>query len=106
MPRFQESNRQKNIDVMSQWQAIAQKKGCTAAQLALAWLLKQGNDIFLIPGTKRMKYLEENCAALDVQLSDEDVIEIRHFAETAEVAGHPMPPRFENYAFTDTVEET
>ena len=105
MPRFQDGNREKNIKVVGQWQAMAQKKGCTATQLALAWMLKQGNDIFPIPGTKKLKYLEENWAAVNVQLTKEDVAEIRHFVETVEIAGHYMPPQFESYTFTDTAEE-
>jgi aryl-alcohol dehydrogenase-like predicted oxidoreductase len=52
---------------------LAQAKGCTAAQLALAWVLAQGNDIVPIPGTKRRKYLEENLGALDVNLNDSDL---------------------------------
>ena len=105
MPRFQEANRNKNIKLVGQWQAIAQKKGCTATQLALAWMLKQGDDIFPIPGTKKLKYLEENWDAINVRLTDEDVAEIRHFVENAEIAGHYMPPQFEAYVFTDTAEE-
>ena len=105
MPRFQEANRDKNLKVVGQWQVMAQKKGCTAAQLALAWMLKQGDDIFPIPGTKKLKYLEENWGALNVGLTDEDLVEIRRFVEAADVAGHYMPPQFEDYIFTDTVEE-
>ena len=105
MPRFQEANRDKNMKVVGQWQAIAQKKGCTATQLALAWMLKQGDDIFPIPGTKKLKYLEENWGALNVGLTNEDVAEIRRFVEAAEIAGHYMPPQFESYTFTDTAEE-
>ena len=105
MPRFQEANRNKNMKLVNQWQAIAQKKGCTATQLALAWMLKQGDDIFPIPGTKKLKYLEENWGAIKVRLTDEDVAEIRQFVEAAEIAGHYMPPQFEAYVFTDTVEE-
>lgn len=105
MPRFQEANRDKNVKLVSQWQALAQKKGCTATQLALAWLLRQGDDVFPIPGTKKLKYLEENWGALNVQLTNEDVAEIRHFVETAEVAGHSMPPQFEHHTFTNTAEE-
>jgi aryl-alcohol dehydrogenase-like predicted oxidoreductase len=52
---------------------MAEEKGCTAAQLALAWVLAQGEDIVPIPGTKHVKYLDQNIAALDVQLSDEDL---------------------------------
>ena len=105
MPRFQEANRDRNVELVGRWQVIAHKMGCTAAQLALAWMLKQGDDVFPIPGTKKLKYLEENWGALDVRLGDEDVVEIRRFVEAAEVAGHYMPPQFETYIFTDTVEE-
>lgn len=105
MPRFQGDNRDKNVLIAQQWQKLAESKGCTSAQLALAWLLKQGDDIFVIPGTKKMKYLEENCGALEVKLTEGDVAEIRKFAEGAEVAGHYLPPSFENYTFSDTAEE-
>lgn len=104
MPRFMEANRDKNAQLVSQFKALAEKKGCTAPQLAIAWLLKQGHDIFPIPGTKKLKYLEENWAALDVQLTDKDEAELRHFAQTAEVSGHHMPPQFEDRAFADTKE--
>lgn len=57
MPRFQEANREKNVKIVSEFKAFADKKGCTTAQLALAWLLKQGDDIIPIPGTKKLKYL-------------------------------------------------
>lgn len=105
MPRFMEANRDKNVKIVSQFQALADKKGCTTSQLALAWLLKQGGDVIPIPGTKKLKYLEENWGALDIYLTDEEDAEIRHFAETAEIAGHYMPPQFEGYAFRDTEEE-
>ena len=106
MPRFMEANREANVKVISQFKALAEKKNCTTPQLALAWLLKQGHDIVPIPGTKRLKYLEENWGALAVHLTDEDEVEVRRFLESAEIAGHYMPPQFESYAFTDTAEET
>ena len=105
MPRFMEANRDKNVKLVGQFKALADKKGCTTSQLAIAWLLKQGDDVLPIPGTKKLKYLEENWGALDVHLTDEDEAEIRHFAETAEIAGHYMPPQFESYTFTNTKEE-
>ena len=105
MPRFMEANRDNNIKLVSHFKALADKKGCTTAQLALAWLLKQGDDIIPIPGTKKLKYLEENWAALDVHLTDEDEAEIRQFVETAEIAGHSLPPQFASYNFRDTNEE-
>jgi aryl-alcohol dehydrogenase-like predicted oxidoreductase len=72
-PRFQGENLQRNLDLVGEIRAIAADKGCTASQLALAWVLAQGQDIVPIPGTKRRKYLEENLGALDVQLSPEDL---------------------------------
>lgn len=105
MPRFQEGNREKNVEVSKQWRKLAESKGCTSAQLAIAWLLAQGEDVFVIPGTKRVKYLEENCGAADVKLSQKDVDEVRRFAETCEIAGGCLPPNFESFTFSDTAEE-
>ena len=98
MPRFMEANRDKNVKLVSQFKALADKKDCTTSQLAIAWLLKQGDDVIPIPSTKKLKYLEENWGALDVHLTDEDEAEVRHFVETADY----MPPQFEGYTFTDT----
>ena len=67
-PRFQGENFQKNLDLVKRVGEIAREKGCTPAQLALAWVLAQGDDIVPIPGTKRRKYLEENAGALQVRL--------------------------------------
>ena len=72
-PRFQGENFEKNIQLVGEVEAMAKEKGCTAAQLALAWVLAQGEDIVPIPGTKHVKYLDQNIGALDVQLSDEDL---------------------------------
>jgi aryl-alcohol dehydrogenase-like predicted oxidoreductase len=66
-PRFQGENFARNLDLVKQIQTIAAEKRCTASQLALAWVLAQGDDIVPIPGTKRRKYLEENVGALEVQ---------------------------------------
>ena len=62
-PRFQGENFQKNLDLVRRVEEIARERGCTPSQLALAWVLAQGEDIVPIPGTKRRKYLEENAAA-------------------------------------------
>ena len=77
-PRFQGENFQKNLDLLRKVEEIAKEKSCTPSQLALAWVLAQGEDIVPIPGTKRRKYLEENVAALDVKLTPED---LRRLAE-------------------------
>lgn len=105
MPRFLEGNRQKNVELVSQFKKLADKKGCTTAQLAIAWLLKQGDDIIPIPGTKRLKYLEENWASIEIQLTEEEEAEVRRFAESAEIAGGALPPAYEGFNFRDTVEE-
>ncbi|MGG6241114.1 aldo/keto reductase [Nodosilinea sp. AN01ver1] len=72
-PRFQGENFAKNLALVDQVKAIAQEKGVTPAQLALAWLLAQGDDVVPIPGTKRRQYLEENVAAVDIALSATDL---------------------------------
>ena len=72
-PRFQGENFQKNIDLVAEVEKIAAAKGVTASQLALAWVLSRGDDVVPIPGTKRVKYLEQNAAAADVALSDADL---------------------------------
>ena len=76
-PRFQGESFQRNLDLVERVTELAAEKGVTAGQLALAWVLAQGDDIVPIPGTKRRKYLEENVAALEVQLSADD---LRHLA--------------------------
>lgn len=72
-PRFMGENLQKNLALVQAVEAMAAKKGCTPSQLALAWVLAQGDDIVPIPGTKRVAYLEENVGALAVRLSPEDL---------------------------------
>ncbi len=75
-PRFQAENFQKNLDLVSKIEEIAREKGCEASQLALAWVLAQGDDIVPIPGTKRRKYLEENARAIDVVLTPAELKKI------------------------------
>jgi aryl-alcohol dehydrogenase-like predicted oxidoreductase len=72
-PRFTGENFKKNIELVHEVEGLAREKGCTAAQLALAWVLAQGEDVVPIPGTKRVRYLDENIAALDVKLTGEDL---------------------------------
>ena len=72
-PRFQGENFQKNLQLVEEVEAMAKEKGCTTAQLALAWVLAQGEDIVPIPGTKHVKYLDENIGALEVKLTSEDL---------------------------------
>ena len=75
-PRFQGENFQRNLDLVGKVEAMARDKGCQPSQLALAWVLAQGEDIVPIPGTKRRTYLDENLAALEVQLSQEELADI------------------------------
>jgi aryl-alcohol dehydrogenase-like predicted oxidoreductase len=75
-PRFTGGNFEKNIALVHEIEAMAADKGCTAAQLAIAWVLAQGDDVIPIPGTKRRKYLEQNIGALDVTLSAEELARI------------------------------
>jgi aryl-alcohol dehydrogenase-like predicted oxidoreductase len=75
-PRFQGENFQRNLDLVGRVEELAQEKGVTPGQLALAWVLSRGDDVVPIPGTKRRSYLEENAAAGEVELSDEDLARI------------------------------
>jgi aryl-alcohol dehydrogenase-like predicted oxidoreductase len=72
-PRFQEGNRERNLERVERAREIAEEAGCTPAQLALAWLLHQGDDVAPIPGTRRPRRVEENAAAGDVELTDEQL---------------------------------
>jgi aryl-alcohol dehydrogenase-like predicted oxidoreductase len=86
-PRFQGGNFEKNLEFLKKIEEVSAAKNCTSAQLALAWLLARGNDIIPIPGTKRLKYLEENIGALKIQLSDEDIKKINEIAPSGITAG-------------------
>ncbi len=86
-PRFQGENLDRNLALVARLTEVATRKGCTPAQLALAWVLAQGDDIVPIPGTKRRRYLEENVAALDVTLSPEDLAAIEEIAPPGAAAG-------------------
>ena len=86
-PRFAEENFKKNLELADKVREIADSKGVSPGQLALAWLLAQGEDIVPIPGTKRRKYLEDNAAAADVNLTDEDLSRIEEAMPRGSVAG-------------------
>jgi len=73
MPRFEGENLRKNLALYERLEALAERKGCTTAQLAIAWLLAKGKDIIPIPGTKRQRYLEENAAAAEISLGETDM---------------------------------
>lgn len=101
-PRFSKENFPKNLELVDHIAALAKKKGCTPGQLTLAWLMRQGDDIIPIPGTKKLKYLEENLGALDVKLSDSEDKEIRDAIEKAEVIGERYPAGMSGQLFADT----
>jgi aryl-alcohol dehydrogenase-like predicted oxidoreductase len=86
-PRFTGENFHRNIALVREVEAIAREKGCTTAQLALAWVLAQGDDVVPIPGTKRRTYLDENIAALDVKLSAEDLKRLDEILPPGAAAG-------------------
>ncbi|HEU5123365.1 MAG TPA: aldo/keto reductase [Verrucomicrobiae bacterium] len=86
-PRFQGENFERNLRLSERIEVLARLKKCTPAQLALAWVVAQGEDIVPIPGTKRRKYLEENVAALNVELSPENLEEISNAAPIGVAAG-------------------
>lgn len=76
LPRFHDESMNNNQKLVDEFAAIAKNKNCTPAQLALAWVLAQGDDLIPIPGTKKRKYLEENAAAVDIELNDDDLNKI------------------------------
>ncbi|HEU4642750.1 MAG TPA: aldo/keto reductase [Gemmatimonadaceae bacterium] len=86
-PRFQGENFQRNLDLVTEVESLARQKGCTPAQLALAWLLARGEDIVPIPGTKRRKYLDQNVAAANVVLTPEEMRRIDEIAPRGAAAG-------------------
>jgi aryl-alcohol dehydrogenase-like predicted oxidoreductase len=88
-PRFRGDNAQRNLDLASKVAGLAAEKGVPPAQLALAWVLAQGDDIVPIPGTKRRSYLEQNAGALDVRLTDDEL------AEVAAAIGAPAGDRYD-----------
>ena len=90
-PRFQGENFQKNLDLVKIVGEIASEKGCQPSQLALAWVLAQGDDIVPIPGTKRRKYLEENAAAVDLKLTAEDLRRLNEVFPSGAAAGMRYP---------------
>ncbi len=91
-PRFQGENFQQNLNLVEEIDAIAAEKGCMPSQLALAWVLAQGDDIVPIPGTKRRKYLDENVRALEVKLTAEDLARIDRVIPPGAASGERYAP--------------
>jgi aryl-alcohol dehydrogenase-like predicted oxidoreductase len=92
-PRFQGENFERNIAIVHQLEKMAKHKQCTSAQLALAWLLAKGADIFPIPGTKKRSRVEENAAAVDIELSRDEVRQLEEFVPKGFAAGDRYPER-------------
>jgi len=90
-PRFQGENLRHNVELVGRVEQLAAEKGCTAAQLALAWLLAQGEDVVPIPGTKKRSRLAENVGAVDVQLTAQDLARIAELAPAGATAGARYP---------------
>ncbi len=90
-PRFQGENLDRNLKLVSEVEQIARKKNCTLSQLALAWVLAQGDDIVPIPGTKRLKYLEENARALEVRLTADDLEQLNQVFPLNAASGSRYP---------------
>lgn len=90
-PRFQGDNFEKNLDVVHEVEEIARDKGVTPAQLALVWVLQQGDDVVPIPGTKHVRYLEQNAAAAEIRLSPEELRRIDEVAPVGVAAGERYP---------------
>ncbi|WP_342043792.1 aldo/keto reductase [Bacillus sp. OTU2372] len=90
-PRFQGENFQRNLDLVNKIKEIANEKNCKPSQLALAWLLAQGEDIVPIPGTKRIHYLDENIGAISIDLTESDLARINEVAPRGAAAGERYP---------------
>jgi aryl-alcohol dehydrogenase-like predicted oxidoreductase len=93
-PRFQGENFERNLALVGRVEALAREKGCSSAQLALAWVLAQGDDVVPIPGTKRRARLEENAGAADVLLTDHDLARIDEVAPRGAAAGERYPAEY------------
>ncbi|MCJ1364516.1 hypothetical protein MMC16_003627 [Acarospora aff. strigata] len=101
-PRFSKENFPKNLKLVEEITKLADRKKCTPGQLTLAWLLAQGEDVIPIPGTKKIKYLEENLGALEVKLEEGEVRDIRRAVENAEVHGERYPESFMQASYRDS----
>jgi aryl-alcohol dehydrogenase-like predicted oxidoreductase len=91
MPRLQEENLRKNLELAQRVEEMAKEKGCTPAQLALAWVLAQGEHIIPIPGTKRIKYLEQNAQAVNINLTPDELARIDKMLPRGAAAGDRYP---------------
>ncbi|PKB95468.1 Aldo/keto reductase [Rhizophagus irregularis] len=88
IPRFQGENFNKNLEIVHKFNEFAEKKGVTPGQLCLSWILAQGDNVIVIPGTRKIKHLEENVEAVKVNLSSEELAEIRQIINSIEIIGN------------------
>jgi aryl-alcohol dehydrogenase-like predicted oxidoreductase len=102
LPRFSKENFPKNLRLVETITTIAKKKNCTPGQLTLAWILSQGEDFIVIPGTTKIKNLEENVAAAQIKLSKEEEKEIRTACEQADISGGRYPEATSSLLFADS----
>ncbi len=102
MPRFSKENFSKNLQLVETLTSIAKRKECTPGQLTLAWILAQGEDFIVIPGTTKIKNLEENVAAAEIKLSKEEEEEIRKACEKADIVGGRYPEARSGFLFGDS----
>jgi aryl-alcohol dehydrogenase-like predicted oxidoreductase len=101
-PRFSKENFPKNLQLVDTLTTIAKKKNCTPSQLTLAWILSQGEDFIVIPGTTKIKNLEENIGAIQIKLTNEEEKEIRTACEQADVVGERYPEASKFLLFADS----
>ncbi|KAK0649102.1 NADP-dependent oxidoreductase domain-containing protein [Cercophora newfieldiana] len=101
-PRYSRENFPAILKIVDEAETIAKKHGCTPSQVCLAWLLAQGEEVIPIPGTRTIKYLEENTAAADLKLTPEEVSQLRAFAEASEVKGDRYPASMMGPIFRET----
>ncbi|KAI9152377.1 Aldo-keto reductase str7 [Paramyrothecium foliicola] len=91
LERYQDENFQKNLALVDKFEEIAKRKGCTVGQLTLAWLIAQWEKVLVIPGTKKIQYLEENFMAQEVEITADEVLELRKLVSTIGVSGSRNP---------------
>ena len=106
MPRFASEHFTRNLPLLSSFQAIATEVGCTPAQLALAWLLHQGQDILPIPGTRSVEHLRENLGAAEVRLSADLLARLDALINTNTVSGHRYPEQARREVDTEDIAES
>lgn len=103
VPRFSKENFPNILKLADGLKAIGERHGATAGQIALAWLLCQGEDVIPIPGTTKVKNLQENLGAASIKLTQDEIVEIRALAEKSDaVQGARYPPGMDDYLCLDT----